>query len=64
MSLAYEHNSGFIAERSIIYEPQQAALSNLDWDKPLPGVSSSKFNSEGRSVVVFWPFANIFKKAK
>jgi len=60
MSLSYEHTSGFIAERSIIYELQLVALPNLDCNKLLPGVSPSKLNSEGRSVFASRSFANIF----
>lgn len=64
MSLAYKHTSGFIAERSIIHELHEVALSNLDCSKLLPGASSLQFISDGRSVVVSSPFARIFKQAK
>lgn len=45
MSLAYKHISGFIAERSIMHELHQVALSNLDCRGLLPGASSSQLKA-------------------
>lgn len=62
ISLSYEHISGFTAERSIICELQQVALSNLDSNELLPGVFYWMSNSAGRSVAVSLLLQIFFKR--